>query len=683
MYVAGIQSLNGQIQEGSQESETQEMRNEMATECQKRIKELNGFLFNKELEVRNLRLLLAQKDQEMETRAALSLLSRSEVDKNELLAFLQETQNRCEEEHYLRLQLEEEVQVLKHRLEVQETSLSQLAGLPQYPTEVEMQGSDAGDGNGALLEQVEKLTEQAASLETQLFCAEASNRGLIESLDQQRQRDRQRIHTLEARLQEMQDLLLTKVKDIDVSQEMEHSLKTVWDHGTDLDPEENLNSALQGEPQSDRSSPASLVPHNQTGQAPSSVPLELLRPHSAAQPGRAGHASGTHTRGQLGGMAEFGKSQLPRRPVSVPPSLDADFWLLGDGRDYFRRGFQELRREALPSGDRQRKSRPSTAQEYYNATSSAIGNMKIAEVHCRGLFVRLENSSPKEEEEIGGYLLQQNVRGHPVTVFRFPPRTRIKAAATVMVWAAASRVSHQPPENFLWKEQNRFGTGPECTTILCKPNGQAVAWYTPVLWKMKSQPALREAEDQTRTDSAPLTEQVDWATKKLEGETQQGSSEQPSPEDKQERSYKTEEETCVLLKRKKDFPVVLSPTRSPWAQSPSCSTHPDYSQTRQLLPRSQGTSVCRLPRSQTARPQTGTGGSSVRSSRRERGILTEGGRRGPTRSAGGSLDTLRVLLPGSFFSPEKQHRAGLQLLQSAHNLAFQPSMPRPPPVASW
>lgn len=76
-------------------------------------------------------------------------------------------------------------------------------------------------------------------------------------------------------------------------------------------------------------------------------------------------------------------------------------------------------------------------------------------------------------------MLQQNVAGHPVAVFRFPPRTKLPAGGTATVWSAKSRQGvTDPPHHFLWKQLNKWGTGPECTTILCKPNGQAVAWIT-------------------------------------------------------------------------------------------------------------------------------------------------------------------------------------------------------------
>ncbi|EDO39801.1 predicted protein, partial [Nematostella vectensis] len=104
--------------------------------------------------------------------------------------------------------------------------------------------------------------------------------------------------------------------------------------------------------------------------------------------------------------------------------------------------------------------------------SSHTGNVRILEVNPDGNYVRLFNTSAHRDEEIGGYMIQQNVAGRPVTVFRFPPRTRLKALSHTTVWSAGSLSRHNPPSDFLWKEQHKWGTGPECTTILCKPNGQ-------------------------------------------------------------------------------------------------------------------------------------------------------------------------------------------------------------------
>ena len=75
-------------------------------------------------------------------------------------------------------------------------------------------------------------------------------------------------------------------------------------------------------------------------------------------------------------------------------------------------------------------------------------------------------------------MIQQNVGGHPVAVFRFPPRTKFPLESTMTIWSGSQdAIEHQPPKDWVWKEQHKWGTGPECTTILCKPNGQVHLFY--------------------------------------------------------------------------------------------------------------------------------------------------------------------------------------------------------------
>ena len=38
-----------------------------------------------------------------------------------------------------------------------------------------------------------------------------------------------------------------------------------------------------------------------------------------------------------------------------------------------------------------------------------------------------------KDEDIGSYIIQQNVRGKPVSVFRFPPRTKMRASTNITV----------------------------------------------------------------------------------------------------------------------------------------------------------------------------------------------------------------------------------------------------------
>ena len=87
-----------------------------------------------------------------------------------------------------------------------------------------------------------------------------------------------------------------------------------------------------------------------------------------------------------------------------------------------------------------------------------------------------------KDEEFGGYMIQQNVGGHPVAVYRFPPRIRFNANTVITVYSGMNdHILHQPPTDFVWKEQFKWGTGPECTSILCKPNGQ-VKYFLEIFW---------------------------------------------------------------------------------------------------------------------------------------------------------------------------------------------------------
>lgn len=63
--------------------------------------------------------------------------------------------------------------------------------------------------------------------------------------------------------------------------------------------------------------------------------------------------------------------------------------------------------------------------------SSAFGDIKIIEVN--DLFVKLVNSSPNQELEIGNHILQQNINGKPDSMYHFPPNITLQANSTVTV----------------------------------------------------------------------------------------------------------------------------------------------------------------------------------------------------------------------------------------------------------
>ncbi|KAL6075114.1 hypothetical protein STEG23_022553, partial [Scotinomys teguina] len=201
----------------------------------------------------------------------------------------------------------------------------------------------------------------------------------------------------------------------------------------------------------------------------------------------------------------------------------------------------------------------------------SLADIKITDVNAKGLFVRLVNSSTDKEVEIGNHILQQNMNGHAVSLYRFPPNITMQASSTVTVWAAASEAKPQPPTDFVWEEQNRFRYSPDCTTILCKPRGEAIAWYTPIHWK--------QAWEKLETDIEFERCSVVIPTMKSHMFGWTATSASSINKEKQESIKKEFSQSQVehiypaLTREKKIWPSTL-PSRSPWCRSPYASPHP-------------------------------------------------------------------------------------------------------------
>ncbi|XP_037701241.1 lamin tail domain-containing protein 1 isoform X2 [Choloepus didactylus] len=243
----------------------------------------------------------------------------------------------------------------------------------------------------------------------------------------------------------------------------------------------------------------------------------------------------------------------------------------GEGEDYFHSLFGDSKKLAQTSrAEKSCKHFSMILEEVGKSRSSALGDVKIAEVNVRGLFVKLVNSSTDKELDIGDHVLQQHVNGQAISSYRFVANVIMQANSSVTVWAAASEAKHQPPSNFLWKEQNKFIASPNCTTILCKPNGEAIAWYTPIHWKQAWEKLETDIEFGRCSVLTPTSRgQVFWWPKSTTTIT----------EDKQDKQQKDTsqcqmEKIQVFLKREKEIPPTLIPPCSPWCHSPSVPPHP-------------------------------------------------------------------------------------------------------------
>ncbi|XP_041367270.1 uncharacterized protein LOC121381918 isoform X3 [Gigantopelta aegis] len=360
-----------------------------------------------------------------------------------------------------------------------------------------------------------------------------------------------------------------------------------------------------------------------------------------------------------------------RTGISLVPSS------LGTGRDYFDEMFQDLQRDTLYTAVRPKSSptghQPysSTTHDYTTSTSSSIGDIKILEVNQDGKFIRLFNDGA-QEIEIGNYMIQQNVGGHPVAVYRFPPRVKFAGNTTITVHSGMNDVIlHQPPKDFVWKEQLKWGTGPECTTILCRPCGQAIAWTT-------------AAHRFTRDPCEEM--QKGRAGGSVESDSLAGGDERLV-----EVNMDRPQLEPVYLKREKQQRPTLNPTRHPHGTSENITTHPHTGQARPLIFGNDNSTNSRQSRSQSMRPDPipGKCSSGVSAQRMGSAPLRKYTTSG-TLKGSGYIANKADMTPGKtspppspFMKPHYRKDVGLQQLQSQHNADFIPPMPRPPLFSAW
>ncbi|XP_078486873.1 uncharacterized protein LOC100186516 isoform X2 [Ciona intestinalis] len=676
--------------------------------------------------------------------------------------------------------------------------------------------------NGRLRSDFNNISTELEGMRSKLDAANSSIKVAQNNLESERKRFESQLHTLNRKLQETQDMLLIKIKELTASEESNIPLKAEIDFLRNLIEEEenrlglenNAYSALkngygntgannqsgntgnmstfisvdQNKNQISMNRPGSASLHGGKMQQmtsssyprrPSSVPI-ATRGFIRGSPGSKGSelfkapladskfnnyqgnrnsSPASYTSSLLDIKSENGEDEenererarggmeqlpprpenpippkkLPRRPASAANAryISAD---AGQGKDYFDSMFQDLKKGIFMNGhDTGEPSRvTSTYHDMVNSTASATGSMKLVQVDENGDFVRVHNTSATKEEEIGGFLLQQNVAGHPVAVFRFPPRTRLQPGHSATVWSNNSlNGAHDPPTHYLWKQLDKWGTGPECTTILCRPNGQAIAWMT-------SAPRISRVSRayQHQPDVRKQTREVERLVSNLQLREQNTD----KPEDKEEdygsialpipSTYTTSpvlyttnpptQHPVPVIKREKSAPASLQrgllPTRTGSAPLCKYTAPPSPLHHKSQVSRSTIAQTPQpIPLSPPNTPQTQTTIQSPRNNPQTTPTLLQSPRNNnqntttlqsprnhpqntpqtylkpaikhsPTQASNAGPQSVfpgstRLQLPGTFLPPHEQHRRGLSTLQSNHNPSFLPPMPRTyPPV---
>ncbi|XP_063785165.1 lamin tail domain-containing protein 1 isoform X2 [Pseudophryne corroboree] len=660
----------------------------LATEYQDRIWEMNRDIVKKDEEIRALQLLVAQQEsniQSLKNAAATPTiqLELAKQDLREVERNIHMAQAKYEEEFSQRVKLQEDLVELRHhteninQLHMKESqdlreqvvraeafvlqledklrtvsrggpALMEIVQKIQDASEVEVKRlqnetetvynhsllelqmrlnndqmllGQAQEENQRLHQRVEELTNEVNLLEKKLFSEEISNRTLVEKLEAEHGRGLQHMRAMEARLEGMQDLLLAKMKELNTFQESNVSLRSELD---------TLRSMLEEEEQQMGTAQLNLPQSRSSSLYLWEDPLQSSMPNLFPDYAGISGALSSTARPEGNDLSEggeeedhHGQTEQLKRPASAP-ALTTHIQNHSEGD--FSSG------SMTDSADPKSSTTPSSTNSDLRRApvSSALGDLEITDVDPCGNFVRIINRSPHKEEDIGGFLLQQNIRGHPVSVYRFPPKTRIMASNAVTVWASAAGMPHNPPTDFLWKQQSKFVTEPRCTTILCTPNGQATAWFTPVRNKMKkSSDKNKVFKSEPKIQSPlPLSE-----PSKVDEEPTNGRKSQSS---KSPRDHHLVEKVPRLLNREKTPPAVLPATSSPWTQSTTSPTHPDFSPS-QLLPSGyDGISTCRQWRSHTAKaePPSGVPSPGPKNGRDPSVIQGSKKSRGPTRSAG-------------------------------------------------
>ncbi|XP_078588060.1 lamin-A-like isoform X4 [Branchiostoma floridae x Branchiostoma japonicum] len=548
------------------------------------------------------------------------------------------------------------------------------AGFREFHQQLEVSNStitSLTNENQELLITVNDLRAQIRSLEVKLSHAEELSRSLQESLDQERFRSRSHLRNMEDKLRQMQDLLIAKVREVDPVSAQGTPMRTEMEalRGMLQDEDKRIEVAQRSQPEISVpippiSSASPLAPIVRSPAHPSELPAgfgQLASPLMGSKPvGPITASPRGFDDSDIGHHRSPDISKLPPRPHSTPVAP------LGQGRDYFDSMFNDLKRDTVftkvhpkssPPGGRPQWS--STSHDYHIATTSATGNLKILEVNQDGHFVRIFNQATNIDEEIGGYMIQQNVGGHPVAVYRFPPRTRLKAAQTATVWAAvaASTARHNPPTDFLWKEQHKWGTGPECTTILCKANGQAIAWTTAAHRFAKSVPSYDSSDDEGEQNSTDQEKETQRFGSPFGDETDRQNSRGHSGVTSREQPQ------VPFLRREKESPPSLSPDKHPHGGHPGMPTHPQYGEERALILGNDNSSALRQSRTQLQNgrpdPVPGTlyaGGARAGSAPLRKYVPANAGTNRLTKSA----DPVHYGPPSPFTSPLQQRYAKSQ-----------------------
>lgn len=100
----------------------------------------------------------------------------------------------------------------------------------------------------------------------------------------------------------------------------------------------------------------------------------------------------------------------------------------------------------------------------FSVTSSAKGDLEVAESCPDGTFVRIRNKG-KKEISLGGYQIVRKA-GDQETLFKFHRTVKLEPGAIATVWSADTGAEHDPPRDIVMKGQKWFVADSFTTALL-------------------------------------------------------------------------------------------------------------------------------------------------------------------------------------------------------------------------
>ncbi|KAM4013807.1 lamin isoform 2-T2 [Anomaloglossus baeobatrachus] len=128
----------------------------------------------------------------------------------------------------------------------------------------------------------------------------------------------------------------------------------------------------------------------------------------------------------------------------------------------------------VSSSSKKRKLEAVSKVTSYNQHARTTGKVAVEEVDPEGKFIRLKNKS-NEDQAMGNWQIKRQIGEDKPIIFRFPPRTTLKAGQTVTIWSSGAGVAHNPPADLVNKAQSSWGTGDSIRTALLTSSNEAMA----------------------------------------------------------------------------------------------------------------------------------------------------------------------------------------------------------------